>query len=284
MNKTLEMRSQYEERIAAAVRSVQVRTNMKPKVALVLGSGLGEFAAELTVTEEIPYSQIEGFPVSTAPGHDGKLILGLLDKTPVVCMKGRVHLYEGYDPWEVVFPVRVMQGLGAQVLFVTNAAGGINFGFMAGDLMLITDHISLFAPNPLVGPNFDSLGTRFPDMTHAYDEELCDLIREAAFEEHVPLQEGVYVQVTGPSFETPTEIKMLRTLGADAVGMSTVTEVIAARHAGMRVVGITCVANAAAGMTKELLSGDDVNLTANETAPLFTRLLTGSIRKIGEAV
>ncbi|MCR5178788.1 MAG: purine-nucleoside phosphorylase [Lachnospiraceae bacterium] len=284
MNKTLETAAQYEERIASAVKSVQDRTNLRPKVALVLGSGLGEFAAELIVTEEIPYSEIEGFPVSTAPGHDGKLILGLLDKTPVVCMKGRVHCYEGYDPWEVVFPVRVMKRLGAEVLFVTNAAGGINFGFMAGDLMLITDHISLFAPNPLIGPNLNDFGTRFPDMTHAYDEELCDLIRDAAFDEHVPLQEGVYVQVTGPSFESPTEIKMLRSLGADAVGMSTVSEVIAARHAGMRVVGISCIANAAAGMTKELLSGDDVNLTANEAAPLFTRLLTGSIRRIGEAV
>ncbi|MCR4763680.1 MAG: purine-nucleoside phosphorylase [Lachnospiraceae bacterium] len=267
-------------RIDEAIGYIKSRTDMEPVLALVLGSGLGEYAAELKVEEEISYRDIPGFPVSTAPGHDGRFIFGYLDQIPVVCMKGRVHLYEGYEPWDVVMPVRVMKGLGIKALFLTNASGGINFGYMAGDLMLITDHISSFVPNPLIGPNFEAYGTRFPDMTHVYDEELSDQIREAAHEEKVPLQEGIYVQLTGPSFESPAEIRMLRSLGADAVGMSTVIEAIAAHHAGIRVVGVSCIANAAAGMTKELLSGDDVNLTANETAPLFSRLVTSSIKKI----
>ncbi|MBR4528749.1 MAG: purine-nucleoside phosphorylase [Lachnospiraceae bacterium] len=284
MNRAAQIARSYEISIDEAVSYIRGRTELEPLIALVLGSGLGEYAAELTVEEEIPYTDIPDFPTSTAPGHDGRFILGYLDDVPVICMKGRVHLYEGYEPWDVVMPLRVMRELGAQVLFVTNASGGINYNFSAGDLMLITDHISSFAPNPLIGPNFDRFGTRFPDMTHVYDEELSDLIREAAVEEKVPLKEGVYVQLTGPSFESPAEIRMLRTLGADAVGMSTVIESIAAHHAGMRVVGVSCIANAAAGMTKELLSGDDVNLTANETAPLFTRLVNASIIRIGKAV
>lgn len=282
MNRPFEIMHSYELRIEEAVKTIRERVSFTPKVLLILGSGLGEYAAELDVEEEIPFSEIPDFPISTAPGHDGRLIFGRLDDIPVVCMKGRVHLYEGYEPWDVVFPIRVMKEIGVGSVFLTNASGGINYGFMAGDLMLITDHISVFAPNPLIGPNFERFGTRFPDMTHVYDEELCDLIREAAHEEKVPLQEGVYVQLTGPSFETPAEIRMLRNMGADAVGMSTVIEAIAAHHAGLRVIGISCISNAAAGMTKELLSGDDVNLTANETAPLFSRLVTASIRKIGK--
>ena len=280
MNRNAEIANSYRMRIDEAIGYIKSRTDMEPVLALVLGSGLGEYAAELKVEEEISYRDIPGFPVSTAPGHDGRFIFGYLDQIPVVCMKGRVHLYEGYEPWDVVMPVRVMKGLGIKALFLTNASGGINFGYMAGDLMLITDHISSFVPNPLIGPNFEAYGTRFPDMTHVYDEELSDQIREAAHEEKVPLQEGIYVQLTGPSFESLAEIRMLRSLGADAVGMSTVIEAIAAHHAGIRVVGVSCIANAAAGMTKELLSGDDVNLTANETAPLFSRLVTSSIKKI----
>ncbi|MCR5675003.1 MAG: purine-nucleoside phosphorylase [Lachnospiraceae bacterium] len=279
-----EIADPYARRIDTAVRFIRSRTDFVPLVALTLGSGLGEYAAELTVEEEIPYNEIPDFPISTAPGHDGRFIFGTLDRVPVLCMKGRMHLYEGYEPWDVVMPLRVMKELGAKALFLTNASGGINFGFMAGDLMLITDHLSCFVPNPLIGPNFERYGTRFPDMTHVYDEELCDQIREAAHEEKVPLQEGVYVQLTGPSFETPAEIRMLRQLGADAVGMSTVIEAIAAHHAGLRVVGVSCISNAAAGMTKELLSGDDVNLTANETAPLFSRLVTSSIIRMGKVL
>ncbi len=284
MNRMAEIADPYARRIDTAVRFIRSRTDFVPLVALTLGSGLGEYAAELTVEEEIPYNEIPDFPISTAPGHDGRFIFGTLDRVPVLCMKGRMHLYEGYEPWDVVMPLRVMKELGAKALFLTNASGGINFGFMAGDLMLITDHLSCFVPNPLIGPNFERYGTRFPDMTHVYDEELCDQIREAAHEEKVPLQEGVYVQLTGPSFETPAEIRMLRQLGADAVGMSTVIEAIAAHHAGLRVVGVSCISNAAAGMTKELLSGDDVNLTANETAPLFSRLVTSSIIRMGKVL
>ncbi len=282
MNRPVQIADSYELQIGEAVKAIRDRTSFVPLVGLILGSGLGEYAAELNVEEEIAYSEIPDFPVSTAPGHEGRFILGYLDRTPVICMKGRIHLYEGYEPWDVVLPIRVMRSLGAQMLFLTNAAGGINYDFTAGDLMLITDHISIFGHNPLIGPNFESYGTRFPDMSHVYDEELSDVIRQVASEERVTLREGVYVQLTGPSFETPAEIRLLRTLGADAVGMSTVIEAIAGRHAGMRVVGVSCISNAAAGMTREPLSGDDVNLAASETAPLFTRLVTGSIIKIGK--
>ncbi len=284
MNRLAQIAHSYEMQIEEAVSTIRARCGIRPLVALTLGSGLGDYATALKVEEEIPYTDIPDFPVSTAPGHDGRFIIGYLDEVPVICMKGRIHLYEGYEPWDVVLPARVMRKLGAEVLFLTNAAGGINFGFMAGDLMLVTDHISTFAPNPLIGPNFAEFGTRFPDMSHIYDLELCDLIRETAHQENVPLQEGVYVQLTGPSFESPAEIRMLRQLGADAVGMSTVIEAIAAHHAGMRVVCISCIANAAAGMTKEPLSGDDVNLTAGETAPMFSRLVSGSILAIGKAL
>lgn len=284
MNRLAQIAHSYEQQINEAVKAIQDRCDVKPLIALTLGSGLGDYATELRVEEEIPYSEIPDFPVSTAPGHDGRFIIGYLEDVPVICMKGRIHLYEGYEPWDVVLPARVMRKLGAEVLFLTNASGGINFGFMAGDLMLVTDHISVFAPNPLIGPNFDEFGTRFPDMSHVYDLELNDLIRETAHEEKVPLQEGVYVQLTGPSFESPAEIRMLRQMGADAVGMSTVIEAIAAHHAGMRVVCVSCIANAAAGMTKEPLSGEDVNLTAGETAPMFSRLVSGSILAIGKVL
>ena len=202
---------------------VRKKTDFVPKVAIVLGSGLGDYAEQIRVVTEIPYAEIEGFPVSTVPGHAGKFIFGYLDEIPVVCMKGRVHYYEGYDVTDVVLPTRLMKLLGAKILFLTNAAGGVNTSFHAGDLMLIRDHISVFAPNPLIGANIDELGLRFPDMSHVYDKDLQQIIRETAKENDIYLQEGIYTQLTGPSFESPAEIRMLRTLGCDAVGMSSLS-------------------------------------------------------------
>ena len=208
------------EKLVACRDYVRARTGFAPKVALVLGSGLGGFASQLQVECEVPYADIPGFPVSTVPGHAGKFIFGYLDGVPVACMQGRVHYYEGYDIADVVLPARLMKLLGAEILFLTNASGGVNPDFNAGDLMLITDHIACFVPNPLVGPNIEELGTRFPDMSHIYDPALCEIIRSVARENSIALHEGVYCQLTGPSFESPAEIRMLHAMGADAVGMS----------------------------------------------------------------
>lgn len=253
-----------------------------PKAAIVLGSGLGDYADTLQIVAQIPYSEIEGFPVSTVPGHDGRFIFGYIENMPVVCMKGRIHYYEGYKITDVVMPVRLLGLLGAEILFLTNASGGINTAFQAGDLMLITDHISCFAPNPLIGPNLEELGTRFPDMSHVYDPQLQQIIRNVAAEQQIPLQEGVYAQLTGPSFETPAEIRMLRTLGCDAVGMSTVVEAIAARHMGMKVCGISCICNLAAGMTANPLTHEEVQEAADKAAPRFKQLVTEAVRRFGE--
>ena len=230
---------------------------------------------------ELPYSEIEGFPVSTVPGHAGKFIFGTVGEVPVVCMKGRVHYYEGYDITDVVLPARLMKLMGAKALFLTNASGGVNTSFHAGDLMLIRDHVSLFVPNPLTGPNIEELGTRFPDMSTVYDRELQDIIRKAARECGVYLQEGVYAQLSGPSFETPAEIRMLRTLGCDAVGMSTAVEAIAANHMGMRVCGVSCISNLAAGMTMNPLTHEEVQEAADMAAPNFKKLVTRSLREFG---
>ena len=272
------MRDPVESRLFRCLDCVREKTGFVPKAALVLGSGLGSYADSLRLEAEIPYEEIEGFPVSTAPGHAGKFIFGYVDHVPVVCMKGRVHYYEGYPISDVVLPVRLMRLLGAEILFLTNASGGIREDFRAGDLMLITDHVSCFAPNPLIGPNLESLGTRFPDMSRVYDRELSAVIREKAAAFGIPLQEGVYVQLTGPSFETPAEIRLLRALGCDAVGMSTAVEAIAARHMGMRVCGVSCVCNLAAGMTREPLSHQEVQAAADQAAPRFERLVTESLK------
>ena len=270
------------EQIETACRAVREKTAFRPKVALTLGSGLGNYADEIEVETEIPYGDIPGFPVSTVAGHDGKFVFGKIGTLPIVCMKGRVHFYEGYDVSEVVMPVRLLRLLGVETLFLTNAAGGVNAAFSAGDLMLIKDHISLFfSPNPLIGKNDDRFGTRFPDMSHVYEPELCDVIRGKAKELDIPLKEGVYCQLTGPSYETPAEIKMLQTIGADAVGMSTAIEAIAARHAGMRVVGISCISNLAAGISPVPLSHKEVQETADRVAPLFTKLVTESLKAMG---
>lgn len=273
MNKT-------EDKLQSCFAQIRERTQMKPAVALVLGSGLGDYAAQLRVECEIPYSEIKGFPVSTVPGHAGKFIFGYLGEIPVVCMKGRVHFYEGYEITDVVLPIRLMHLLGAGILFLSNAAGGVNESFSAGDLMLIRDHISVFVQNPLIGPNCDSLGTRFPDMTCVYDPELAQKIREAAEEENILLREGVYTQLSGPSYESPAEIRMLRLLGTDAVGMSTVVEAIAANHCGMRICGISFISNLAAGMSGKPLNHKEVQEAADEAAQKFTRLVTKSIQKM----
>lgn len=259
-------------------KSVREKTDFVPKVALVLGSGLGDYADGIEVVDEISYEDIEEFPVSTVPGHAGKFIFGYVKNVPVVCMKGRVHYYEGYPISDVVLPTRLMKLLGAEILFLTNAAGGMNKEFKAGDLMLITDHIAAFAPNPLIGANLDELGTRFPDMTNVYDVQLQDIIKDAAKEGNIQLQEGIYVQMTGPSYESPADVKMLSHF-ADAVGMSTVVEAIAANHCGMKICGISCISNLAAGMSESPLSHKEVQEAADVAAPKFKELVTKSICK-----
>lgn len=268
------------DKLMNCYKSVREKTDFVPEAALVLGSGLGDYADHIQVVTEINYSDIEGFPVSTVVGHAGKFIFGYVGKVPVVCMKGRVHYYEGYPVSDVVLPTRLMKLLGSKILFLSNASGGMNRKFQAGDLMMITDHIGIFAPNPLIGANIEELGTRFPDMSHVYDLELQELIRTTAKENNIPLQEGVYVQLTGPSYESPAEIRMLADY-ADAVGMSTVVEAIAANHCGLRVCGISCVCNLAAGMNPTPLSHKEVKEAADKAAPLFTELVTKVIEKIG---
>ena len=269
--------NQVYEKIEKCYESIKDRLPFLPKVALVLGSGLGNYADTMDVTAEIDYSEIADFPVSTVPGNEGKFIFGYVKEVAVVCMKGRVHYYEGYSITDVVLPTRLMKKMGAEILFLTNASGGINPDFTAGSFMLIKDHISCFAPNPLIGANIEELGCRFPDMSKVYDPALQNIIREKAKECNIPLKEGVYVQLTGPSFESPAEIQMLRSLGADAVGMSTVVEAIAANHMGMKICGISCVANLAAGMTDQPLTHEEVQEASNKAAPLFKQLITEAI-------
>lgn len=267
------------QKLIGCVDAVRERTDFVPRVAIVLGSGLGDYAEQIRVETEVPYGEIPGFPVSTVPGHAGKFIFGYVDDVPVVCMKGRVHYYEGYDISDVVLPIRLMRLLGAEILFLTNAAGGVNTSFHAGDLMLIKDHISVFAPNPLIGANIEELGTRFPDMSTVYDGELQAKIKTAARDNDIFLQEGVYAQLTGPSFESPAEIRMLRTLGCDAVGMSTVVEAIAANHCGMKICGISCICNLAAGMSANPLNHEEVQEAADAAAPKFKKLVTEAVKK-----
>ena len=267
------------EKLLKCKEAVRKVTDFEPDVALVLGSGLGGFAENIRVETEVSYSDIPGFPVSTVPGHAGKFIFGYLGDKKIVCMKGRVHFYEGYDISDVVLPARLMNLLGAKVLFLTNAAGGLGEGFNAGDLMLITDHISIFAPNPLIGPNLDEMGARFPDMSSVYDKDLQEVIRKVADENGIKLQQGVYCQLTGPSFESPAEIRLLGKLGVSAVGMSTVVEAIAANHCGMKICGVSCISNLAAGISDQPLCHEEVQEAADKAAPLFTKLVAESIKR-----
>ena len=267
------------QKCTAAVRD---RTDFIPEVALILGSGLGEYARNMDVRSEIPYSEIEGFPVSTVQGHDGRYLFGYVENVPVVLMKGRVHFYEGYAMSDVVLPTRVMGMLGAKKLILTNAAGAINTSFRPGDLMMLTDHISSFIKSPLIGPNIDELGTRFPDMSYVYDLKMRAIIRQAARRTGVDLKEGVYVQCTGPNYETPAEIRMYRTLGADAAGMSTVCEAIAAHHMGMRTGAISCLTNMAAGILDRPLNHREVQETADRVKVSFEKLVTEIVHELGQ--
>jgi purine-nucleoside phosphorylase len=270
------------DQIAQVVRT---RIPGQPRIALILGSGLGTLAEEVQDPTIIPYGQIPNWPVSTVIGHEGSLVVGKLHHQEVIVMQGRVHYYEGYSMDQVILPVRVMQRLGVEILIVTNAAGAVNPKFEPGDLMLITDHLNMIGmagPNPLRGPNFDELGPRFPDMSQAYDRGLCQMAREVAKEENVLLQEGVYVGLAGPSFETPADLRFLKAIGVDAVGMSTVPEVTIANHAGQRVLGISGISN------KANLDGDTVTtheevLEAGEIlVPKFITVISGVLARIDQ--
>lgn len=266
------------EKLQKSLASIRKVTDFKPEIGITLGSGLGGLAEKIDKVCEISYKDIEGFPVSTVSGHEGKFIFGTLSGKRVVVMSGRVHFYEGYRMEEVVTPVRIMGLLGAKTVLLTNAAGGINLDFKPGDLMMITDHISLFVQNPLLGQNADELGPRFPDMSTVYDRTLQEKIRQAAAAAGFDIKEGVYVQLTGPSYETPAEIRMLRKIGADAAGMSTVVEAIAANHMGLRVAGISCITNMAAGILDQPLNHEEVKATADMVKEKFEELVMEFIK------
>ncbi|MBI4481843.1 MAG: purine-nucleoside phosphorylase [Acidobacteria bacterium] len=261
------------EKLRAAAEFIRSHSPVSPRVGLVLGSGLGGLADEFSGAVRIPYRHIPHFPVSSVVGHPGNLVLGWAEGVAVAAMQGRVHPYEGYSFAEVVFPVRVLRLLGASILVVTNAAGGINESFRPGQLMLIRDHLNLMGDNPLRGQNLEELGPRFPDMTYPYDPALQELARQAADELGLEMVSGVYAGLSGPSYETPAEIRMLRKLGADAVGMSTVPETIGAHHMGMKVLGISCITNMAAGILARKLDHAEVMAIAERVQVQFVSLL-----------
>ena len=276
------MENAVYEKLMRCYKTVKEKVDFQPKVALVLGSGLGDYADRMEIEAELDYHDIDGFPVSTIPGHKGRFVFGHVGEVPVVVMQGRVHYYEGYSIQDVVLPVRLVRMMGAEVLFLANAAGGVNYDFHAGDLMMITDQISSFVPSPLIGPNMEELGVRFPDMSDVYDKELQNVIRATAKELNIPLREGVYLQLTGPAYESPAEVRMCRILGADAVGMSTACEAVAANHMKMKICGISCISNLACGMTDQPLDHKEVQEAADRVAPLFRKLVTRSIQEIGK--
>lgn len=266
--------------VAAAAQFLQSNYPDIPRVGLILGSGLGGLADEIADPVKIAYKDIPNFPVSTVEGHAGKLVFGKLVGTEVVAMQGRFHYYEGYGMQQVTFPVRVMKSLGVETLMVTNAAGGINQHFSPGDLMIIADHINLMGTNPLIGPNDPDFGVRFPDMSEAYSHQLRMMAKQTASELKMEVKEGVYAALTGPTYETPAEIRMLRVLGADAVGMSTVPEVIVARHSGLKVLGISCITNMAAGILDTPLSHAEVIETTERVKADFLRYVTALVGKM----
>lgn len=274
--------SEVYDKLVRCYESVRNQVNFAPQVALVLGSGLGDYGEGIRVEATLDYHDIEGFPVSTVPGHAGRFIFGYVGDVPVVCMQGRVHYYEGYAMSDVVLPVRLMRQMGAQVLFLTNAAGGVQQGMHAGDLMLVTGQIASFVPSPLIGPNMDELGPRFPDMSEIYNRDLILIARKCAAELGIDLKEGTYLQFPGPAYESPQEVTMARILGADAVGMSTACEAVAANHMGMRIVGISCISNLACGISPQPLSHEEVQKSADAAAPKFKALVTQMIKEIGE--
>jgi len=265
-----------QQKLSDCYESVKGKLNgFVPKVALILGSGLGALADEIDVVTTIDYSDIDGFPQSTVQGHKGRFVFGKIGEVPVVIMQGRVHFYEGYSMNDTVLPVRLMRKLGAEILFLTNAAGGISFG--AGEFMLITDHISTFVPSPLIGANMEEFGVRFPDMSAIYDKKLNSIISSAAEKVGVNLKKGIYVQATGPNFESPAEVQMFKRLGGDAVGMSTACEAMVANHAGMKVCGISCISNLACGLSDNPLTHDEVMEAADASAPMFKKLIKSAI-------
>ena len=268
------------KKLMACVASIREKTDFKPEVALILGSGLGDYADGIKVEATVNYSDIEGFPISTVAGHKGRFVFGYVGEVPVVIMQGRVHYYEGYAMSDVVLPTRLMGMLGAKKLFLTNEAGGINTSYNPGCFMMITDHITTAVPNPLIGSNIEELGSRFPDMSEVYSKRLRDVIRKSAEQCGIEIEEGVYVQLTGPSYETPAEIRMCRGWGGDAVGMSTACEAIAARHMGMEVCGISCITNLAAGVSDRKLDHKEVQETADRVSMEFKRLVTQIIENM----
>lgn len=270
------------EKLVSCYQSCRQRTAFQPKAALILGSGLGAFADEIQVETIIDYSDIEGFPQSTVEGHKGRFVFGYVGTVPVVIMQGRVHYYEGYSMTDVVLPVRLMGMLGAKVLFLTNAAGGINIDFQPGTLMLLRDQIASFVPSPLIGENIKELGARFPDMSEIYNKELRSIMQKTAKALNIPVKEGVYIQFTGPAYESPAEVKMAGLLGADACGMSTACEAVAGNHMGMKVCGISCITNMASGITGAPLSHIEVQETADKTAGQFKELVRASIEAFGD--
>jgi len=273
-----------KEKLQKCYESFKAKIDFVPEIAIILGSGLGALADEIDVKAVLDYGDIDGFPQSTVPGHKGRFVFGYMDGVPVVIMQGRVHYYEGYSMQDVVLPTRLMKLMGAKVLFVTNASGGVNPSFSAGDFMLITDQIANFVPSPLIGSNFEELGTRFPDMSEIYDKDLREIVINTAKELDIKLQQGVYIQLTGPNFESPAEVRMCRTLGADAVGMSTACETIAANHAGMKICGISCVANLGCGLTENPLTHKEVMEAADKAAPLFKKLIRASVVNIHKSL
>ncbi len=268
------------EKYREAAEFIRQRTDFEPEIALVLGTGLGGFSKNVEVTAEIGYEEIPGYVRATVQGHRGRFLLGMLEGRRVIVLDGRVHYYEVRNMADAVLPVRTAGILGAKTLLLTNSAGGIRDDMQPGDFMLISDHISSFVPSPLPGPNDDSLGPRFPDMSWAWDPSLREKIRMAAAEAGIPLLKGVYCQLPGPQFESPAEIRMLRILGADAVGMSTAAECIAARHMGLRVAGISCISNLAAGISASELSHEEVQETAGRVWESFERLILAILRAV----
>ena len=269
-----------EEKLQACYEAVSVKIQFQPEIAVVLGSGLGDFANSIDIVATLPYAEIPQFPVSTVAGHNGRFVFGYANGVPVAIMQGRVHLYEGYAPEDAILPIRLLYRMGAKVLVLTNAAGGIQHGMKAGEFMLITDHISNFVPSPLRGANIDSLGTRFPDMSEVYSKRLQAVLRKIAINENIPLKEGVSLQTAGPAYETPAEIRMFRTLGADAVGMSTAIEAMAARHCGMEICGVSCISNLAAGISPTPLCHAEVKAAGDAAAPQFRKLITLALTEI----
>ena len=267
-------------KITESVEFINQKSKIKPKIAIILGTGLGRLAEDIKEKEIIPYSEIPNFPVSTVQSHSGNLVLGKLGNKEVVAMQGRFHYYEGYNLKEVTFPVRVMKKLGADIIIISNAAGGMNRFFKRGDLMLITDHINLFGDNPLIGPNDEELGPRFPDMSEAYNQKLIELAKKVALKEKIRLQEGVYAGLTGPTLETPAEYRFLISIGADAVGMSTVPEVIVANHMGMKVLGISCITDLAIDGVIVKTSVEEILKAASDAEPIMTKLIEKVIKKI----